>query len=260
MKKKVHSQPHPEPQVILQEIGVHLHSVRTQKALSLEEVANRTRIPVRLLSAIEEGKLDILPEPVYTKGFIQKFANALGENGVEIAYSFPAESQVKLEKRKLHWLRLPSAQLRPLHLYLIYVLVVVGAVNSLSALVQNAAIQANNSSSNVSSENDSSNQSSLARSLERVKQVMNLDSSESPVILDVTVKDSSWLRVVVDGKVEFEGVLPQGTQRTWIANEKLTLRAGNAGGIIVATKDQQKKQLGGPGQVQEVTYIANSPL
>lgn len=258
MKKKVHSQPHPEPQEILQEIGVHLHSVRTQKNLSLEEVAKRTRIPVRLLNAIEQGKLDVLPEPIYIKGFIQKFANALGENGVEIASVFPTDLQVKLERRKFHWLRLPDAQLRPLHLYLIYIFIVVGAVNSLSALVQNAALQANNSPSNLSSENNTSNPNSLASSLNNGQQVINSNASESPVVLDVTVKDSSWLRVVVDGKVEFEGVLPEGTQRTWSANERLTLRAGNAGGIIVGTKDQQKKQLGIPGQVEEVTYVANS--
>ena len=46
-----------------------------------------------MLQAIEQGKLDDLPEPVYIKGLIRQFADALGFNGVDFASSFPIGDQ-----------------------------------------------------------------------------------------------------------------------------------------------------------------------
>ncbi|MDJ0542220.1 MAG: DUF4115 domain-containing protein, partial [Microcystis sp. M53603_WE2] len=77
------------------------------------------------------------------------------------------------------------------------------------------------------------------------------------LVVEVKLEDDCWLRVVVDGKTEFEGVLPQGSHRTWQANRELTVRAGNAGGVYVAVNNAHAKQLGQPGKVEEVTYRAN---
>lgn len=41
------------------------------------------------------------------------------------------------------------------------------------------------------------------------------------------------------------------------ANKELTVRAGNAGGVLIAVNKKEAKQLGQPGQVEEVTYTAN---
>jgi hypothetical protein len=62
---------------------------------------------------------------------------------------------------------------------------------------------------------------------------------------------------MVDGKLAFEGILPQGTQKTWEGQEEVTIRAGNAGGVVVTFNNGQKKILGKPGEVEEVTYTVN---
>jgi hypothetical protein len=78
------------------------------------------------------------------------------------------------------------------------------------------------------------------------------------VQIGVTLKEKSWIRVVADGKVQYEGELPQGSQRTWIAQGELTVKAGNAGGVLVSVNKQQAKQLGEPGKVKQVTIAANT--
>jgi cytoskeletal protein RodZ len=233
-------------------IGSHLHQVRTQQGISLEEVGQKTQIPLRLLAAIEDGNLAILPEAIYIRGLIHKFAQALGEDGLSLSQSFPLEALTKLRPRQLGWIKLNQSQLRPVHLYLLYIVMVVGAVNSLSAILQKSitSIEPRHEASVaiVSSVDNSEPKS--------VQQVVQPDNPSEPVVIEVTLKDQSWLQVVVDGQVQFEGTLPEGSQRTWIANEKLTLRTGNAGGVIVTLNDQKEQRLGIPGQVQEVTYIA----
>lgn len=246
----------------LEELGSRLRQFRTEQSIPLEEVAAQTRIQARLLNAIEEGRLEELPEPVYIKGFIKRFAEALGLNGAEFASAFPTGSGLQFIKPS--WRYLPAAQLRPVHLYLLYVFLVIGAVNGLSFLVSRSAIQG------VKVEGSSSPTQQLPaprnpapakaqQKLEPIKLAGAIQQSQGgkSVQVGVTLKSQSWIRVVADGKTEFEGVLPEGTQRTWAADKKLIVRAGNAGGVLVEFNDQQAKQMGAPGEVQEVTFAAN---
>ena len=242
----------------LKELGECLHKIRTEQGRSIEAVANKTRIPARLLRAIEEGNLEVLPEPVYIRGLIRQFADALGLNGAEFASAFPTafpteDSRSRQVKSHFRW-RLPSLQLRPLHLYLLYILLVILSVRGLSNLLEDSGLEASRLTTEQPSPASQAAQKPLLISQQSPKPVAQ---QAKPLVVDIQIKDECWLRVVVDGKTEFEGILREGTRRTWIANEQLTLRAGNAGSVLVNFNDQQAKRLGEPGQVQEVTYQAN---
>ncbi len=255
MKDKRVVKPQFTQQEKLVEIGSYLHQIRTNKGISLEEIAKQTQIQTRLLNAIEVGNLKILPEAVYIRGLIQKFAHALEENGSKLAQDFPADQKIRIETRRLGWIHLPQPQLRPIHLYLAYIALVIGAVNSLSLIVNSSDPQVNaDSSGSVAIISSVDSDEATASPISKVVQQ---GQSNEPVVIEVTLQDQSWLRVVVDGEVQFEGVLPEGTQRTWIANRELTLRTANAGGVVVALNNKKEELLGTPGEVQEVTYVVN---
>lgn len=55
-----------------------LRAAREQQGLSLEDVAARTRVRPAFLQALEEGRYDKLPGPVYTRGFLKLYARAVG--------------------------------------------------------------------------------------------------------------------------------------------------------------------------------------
>ena len=245
----------------LAQIGAQLRLKRQEQALSLETVAAKTRIQQRLLQAIEEGQLDELPEPVYIQSFIKQYADALGLNGLELSSTFPTGYSRLLHKPS--WKRLPAAQLRPIHLYLIYIFVIVCAVNALSHMLSRPELQASSSQTQDKPFVPSaSKRDQVLPDSEKLKSVSATPSAATEVSkavqINVTLKAESWIRVVADGKTQFEGILPAGTQRTWVAQEQLTVRAGNAGGVLVNFNQQQAKQMGNPGQVQEVTFAANS--
>jgi hypothetical protein len=77
------------------------------------------------------------------------------------------------------------------------------------------------------------------------------------VRIGLTLKAESWIEVVADGQTQFQGILPEGTKRTWEAKQELFVKAGNAGGVLMAVNDGQAKQMGAPGKVEEVTVKAN---
>lgn len=72
----------------LKNIGEYLAQVRQEKAMSLEEIAVKTYIPLRLLQALEQGQVERLPEPVFVQGFIRRYADMLGLDGQTVSKTF----------------------------------------------------------------------------------------------------------------------------------------------------------------------------
>jgi transcriptional regulator with XRE-family HTH domain len=66
-------------------IGEQLRRAREAKGLSLDDVASRTRIPIRHLQNIEREDWDALPAATYAVGFTRNYANALGLDGATLA-------------------------------------------------------------------------------------------------------------------------------------------------------------------------------
>lgn len=62
----------------LKELGEKLREERTRQGLSLEEVQHRSKIAPNVLEAIEEGRQEILPHPVYVRGFLKTYFSVLG--------------------------------------------------------------------------------------------------------------------------------------------------------------------------------------
>jgi cytoskeletal protein RodZ len=240
----------------LAELGARLCASRQERASSLEQMAVVTKIPRRLLEAIEQGKLDDLPEPVYIQGLIRQFADALGFNGVEFASSFPiGQKSVKFKPTtnkhstsvippwRIYYLGL----LRPAHLYLLYVFVIVCSVSSLSNVLNNNAFINRNSQP----EPNTLNFPTLAN-LTPVRDTLKYANNQESVHIGVTLKASSWIRVVADGKVEFEGVLPKGSQSNWKAQEELTVQTDNGGSVLMSINQQAAQQMGNPGRQKEI--------
>ncbi len=211
----------------LAEMGAQLWALRQEQGLSLEQVVALTRIPRRLLQAIEEGNLNDLPEPVYIQGLIRQFADALGLNGVEFSGTFPISSAQLNPPGMVN--TSPLDQLRPIHLYFLYILLIVCSVNGLSQLLNNAVLQASSNQNQLYPKQKSIVKPELAQAKDspKVEPVIDPLSGEQQgqvVQIGVTLKASSWIRVVADGKTEFEGILPEGTHRIWKAQEQFSQR------------------------------------
>jgi cytoskeletal protein RodZ len=59
-------------------VGYALAEARRRHALSIEDIAAQTRVPIRYLAAIEAERFDVFPGLIYLKGFVKAFARAVG--------------------------------------------------------------------------------------------------------------------------------------------------------------------------------------
>lgn len=62
----------------LSELGTTLQTEREKRGLTLQDVAERLRINIHVLRALEAGDASALPHKAYAKGFIRSYATLLG--------------------------------------------------------------------------------------------------------------------------------------------------------------------------------------
>jgi cytoskeleton protein RodZ len=70
----------------------------------------------------------------------------------------------------------------------------------------------------------------------------------------VAISQPAWLAVIADGKEVYEGILPKGARKTWMAQKQIVLQTGNAGGVSVGFNGAAAKPMGESGAVAEATF------
>jgi len=72
-------------------IGQALAAARVSLGLTLDEIAETTRVRVRHLEALESSRFDLLPSRPFTVGYVQAYAKALGLDADAVAARFRTE-------------------------------------------------------------------------------------------------------------------------------------------------------------------------
>jgi cytoskeletal protein RodZ len=270
----------------LKEISKYLVQVREEQSIRIEEVAAKTHIRLYFLQALDAGKFEELPEPVYIQGFIRRYADILGLDGQALANSFtvhpaPLESQSEPKKSA-------TKTNRPIPLFIPYLGLLAVAAIALIYILNPKLIsqslakkqeptvtktQKTNPSlltteplaqkpDSVVTDTQQTTPSPTATSLTNSQNPLPTDTpaatlSPTPngnLAVTLELQGKSWLQVKADGKTEFIGELSKGERRTWTAKKQLTVRSGNAGAVLVSVNEQPAKPLGINGVVKEVTY------
>lgn len=375
---------------VLSTIGQSLKQARLDCSLSLDDVSAKTHISTRYLKAIEDGALEELPEPVYVRGFLRRYCDAVST--ADLSENFP----VTIAECQKQWNNTPSTELRPLHLYALYVAVVVGTVTALASFLtppqtakisdsetkfgksaqletnkgkdtkakrrywvptlegievlrqsgnQFAAVDSNSARENnpaktavnstasniangdafvatgeitnasgdgskgitaqvfrrvIASANggtegqsgtltnltpntaketkangqepfadanvglgtflsDWSSKTAITRTAKDEQIAGSFEfSPNKPLNVGIITTGSSWLRVLVDDKTVFEGVAPEGKQFSWSGDQRISVRAGNAGAVMLAFNSKNARRLGKEGDVIEKRFGGDS--
>jgi cytoskeleton protein RodZ len=92
----------PEAALFPERVGDRLRAARVKAGLDLSDVATRTRIPQRHLTAIENGDYSALPALTYCVGFVKSYARAVGADEVELGRDVRAELGYSADGRVDH--------------------------------------------------------------------------------------------------------------------------------------------------------------
>lgn len=235
------------------QIGGHLGYWRNQHGLSIEEVSTLTQIQPRLIQAIEEGHIEMLPESVYVKGMIGRYGNCLGMDGDGLAQLVPTWHREVLLSKQTSTRRtsLTPPRIQPIHWYAIY---------ALSLLAGSAAI------SHILNEAAKPTYPIVEKPTTPVTAPVEIPTPtpiESPAAVQVRliVKKSVWVNIVVDGNPKIVGNLRAGEQRDWIVTDQMTIDASDGGGLEISQGRQPFQPFGAAGKKKEITIqVAKKPV
>lgn len=256
-----------------QAISNNLKQARDQKSLSLEEVAMTTLVPMAALQAIDEGRAESLPEAIYVQGFVRRYADAVGLDGKEIAAEFaeaclPLPEPVQLSDVD----RKTGISLSLATPYIIFISLLAAASFGLFYILNpqrgpesavgntsnsNSSSKQKETTSQVASVPNPSAQVSPVSSPSSSLQAVSSPSSPSPessptstpvssgaVTVKLDIKEESWIRVKVDGKIQFEGNLKAGESKDWSGNREITVESGNAGAVLISENNKPAEPMG----------------
>lgn len=77
------------------------------------------------------------------------------------------------------------------------------------------------------------------------------------IAMDIRIVQRAWIRVVVDGNIEQDGVLEAGETRQWQAQQSISVRTGNAGGVNLTLNSEDLGLMGKIGQVVERSWVVD---
>jgi cytoskeletal protein RodZ len=269
-------------------LGDLLRHARESKGLTVQTVSGATKIREHILIALETETFEELPAPVFVRGFLRTLARYLGLNAEELlglyAQATPVEAQVPSDPELLPAAKegngipvLPRTPgwLNPTSLVtgLIAILVVAGVVWGGGQIAQGLVAQGNPLPVSIPTATplpslpptpaaDTPLPATSAPvptpSLAPVISFASPTPTAAPqpafeVRLDISAR--SWVKVEVDGVLMHEGVLESGTSKTYKAQKRVTMRAGNAAGVNVFLNGQPQPPLGGEGDVADRQWV-----
>lgn len=218
-------------------IGEVLREARESRGWTFADIQRMTKIQARLVQALEYNDFEAIPDPDYTRSFLQRYAEVLDLDASVILHAYDSkslvvyyetgeESDANIDLRR----NVKSKKARKSYLPLIYLLlaaifILIFVAYIVSQRIQNQAITPPSTSySVVSSTSDSS---SMAQTTETAPSSTSSSSSEPSTAELTTSGGGSNLEVMVTGAskpVEVE--LSVTTATSWVSLSDTDLAGG----------------------------------
>ena len=252
-------------------VGAHLRQLREARGVSLEEIARVTRVTASYLRALEADDYESLPVPVFTRGFIRAYCQALGEPADEAMALFegrsespaavtatsaaaPATTRPASAPRPASASRMP-AEPAPRNRGPVLVSFILLVVLGVALFAVTLALQSGRAVPDLprGARGPAAPSAGVPASPGAAATPQNATapaaSHPAGYRLVARTVEPTWIRVRTDdGKVVEENI-PAGQTREWFSTGPFTLTVGNAGGINLELNGRALPSLGPSGVV-----------
>ncbi len=258
-------------------------------SLTYDEIERHTHVRTAFLAALERGALEDLPSPVQTRGILVNYATFLDLDADSVLLRFADALQARHRERssqkKSGRTRAPMTvhtTLPPLRAFIASDLVFGGGLAIMLLLfavwgISRVITVRSESAPRVTPPSISDVLAGTALPT-LPQQVTVIPAAETPVVtelleasptlelatldpnvnvqVDLTASERAYLRVMVDGKLAFEGRTEAGSTYSYQAKDQIEVVVGNAAALRIAYNRQDLGLMGNLGEVVDRLYTA----
>jgi cytoskeleton protein RodZ len=255
-----------------QYIGQHLERARIALGLSTAHVAERLRIRAMFVDALEREEWATIGDFVYVRGFLKNYAKLVGLDPAPLVAQLTAEYAPEVAAPRPALESLAGSGMSTVRItdeatrrWFPWVLGSLTAIAAVLVLMVGFSLWQNVSASRQPALDIAAQgtlpvpaQPSAAQLAQPAPALTDTgddgQNQNEGVNLRLQLTQPSWLSVAVDGKRVVYETLPAGTVREFHGVREITLRAGNAGGVVAKIDGKDLGALGEAGQVQDRVF------
>lgn len=244
-------------------LGDLLKRERELKNISLKELAKKTRVREHFLKAIEEDKFEILPSPVYIKGFLTAYAKSIGLDPHEVLLSYErslkggppvvpeAKSEKKLEKKSEKWQKKKSLKKFISGQKQIWVVSGVIAISFLISYffhpyLSGPPVERPQDKPEVQETPSPVTTADIPETF--------FDVENEPFSLTLKAIEETWIRIQVNGQPPTEILFKPGEEVSYQRANRIELLIGNAGGLSLVFNGKALEKSGRSGEVVALVF------
>ncbi len=260
------------------------------RGITLEEIAEATKIGTRSLRALEEEEFDKLPGGIFNKGFVRAYARYLGIDEEQAVADYisavgEAQSAGKLQRPEAPESAAPEKNLGnieegetprvpPMLWGALAILMIVAVAGFAGARyvsrhgwpqLRRAHAHATSTQprptpapSATVAETATPPVTATPVSAEAAPGTSGATTAATPdgFLLRVRAKEDTWVLLIVDGKQEMSGILAADAEKAVRAQKRVVFKTGNAAAVELFHNDKLLPPLGEDKQVRQVTITA----
>lgn len=288
------SLPLPLSSSIFIEIGQQLRGRRELLSLTLDEIEQHTHIRKHYLASLEAGAIDNLPSPVQARGILSSYARFLDLDSESLLLRFAEGLQAQRLERHPRQPRtrrengddtiLPPGLRRILSTDLVFGGGMILAMVAFAIWGANRIISQSEFANGDKDSEQSISEALLAPTL-AIEEATALPSpsldivipsagvDETPTIIEIptlaksspvqvvtAITGNTWMRVKVDGKIEFQGRANTGSAYTFNGDEKVEVKAEDGSMVQIIFNGQDLGLMGDSGAITEIIYTPQGTL
>ena len=239
--------------------GSYLQTIRAEKGISLDKISEETKIRIKNLLLIEKEDHDSLPSEVIVKGFLRAYAEAIGIDGSEVVrrYMSSLNAYQANERSEADFAKL-STRFWPNLLLSLGAMICIIALSVFAMSVFHSPLQTDSEVNTNAGEDNNKTGNGVDNIASKVDHDSELDSdlvgkrSEKILLLSVIAIETTWIKVIIDGRKPKEYSLKPGDRLELEAFTGFNLLIGNATGVQLILNDKPIEVLGKRGQVVNI--------
>jgi cytoskeleton protein RodZ len=274
------------PQDIFNNIGEQLFNRRVMLNLTLDEIERHTKLRAYFLKSLEEGRMEDLPSPVQTRGMLSNYAKFLDLDVDALLFRFAEALQAQHRERHPEkpardrnqpivpekmpvWRAFIAGDLFfGIGTVLFMVILSIWGISQIINMQREQAVDMEATAPSIAevliepigSETDPATYiADNTQQPELPERTLTIPTQELnvPVQVNIVVVERTYMRVSVDGDVEFDGRVIPGNAYPFEAQENIEVLVGNAAAVRLIYNQKDLGLLGSFGQLVHFIYTSD---